>query len=94
VVAGLAKGGGAGLVLHHAARSNRRLDVWMEAEAAQRREGGARLAVGKFVRDAVVERLRMNAEFVAADRWAEGLALTAGPLHCGQALAVVQVCSI
>ena len=57
-VAGLVRGGGAELVLHHMARSNQALDRWMEEEVARQREGGGRLVVGKFVREAVVRRLR------------------------------------
>ena len=57
-VAALVRGGGAELVLHHMARSNQALDRWMEEEVARQREGGGRLKVGKFVREAVVRRLR------------------------------------
>ena len=79
VVAGLVKGGGAELVLHHVAVCNKKLNVWMQEEVLKQREAEGRVKVGKFVRDAVVRRLSMNGEFVRADRWAEALALTAIP---------------
>lgn len=90
VVAGLVKGGGAELVLHHVAVCNKKLNVWMQEEVLKQREAEGRVKVGKFVRDAVVRRLSMNGEFVRADRWAEALALTAIPPHCEGALKGVQ----
>ena len=72
VVAGVVKGAGAELVLHHVTRSNRQLDQWMEGEVARQREAGGRLGVGKFVREAVVRRLSMNGPYIQADRWVRG----------------------
>merc|ERR1719462_663143 len=40
VVAGLVKGGGAELVLHHVAVCNQQLNMWMEKEVARQREAG------------------------------------------------------
>jgi len=90
VVAGLVKGGGAELVLHHVAVCNEQLNMWMEKEVARQREAGGKIKVGKFVREAVVQRLSMNGEYVRADRWAEALALTAVPPHCEGALKGMQ----
>jgi len=90
VVAGLVKGGGAELVLHHVAVCNKQLNVWMKEEVVRQKEDGGRIKVGKFVREAVVRRLSMNGEYVRADRWAEALALTAIPPHCEGALKGIQ----
>jgi len=90
VVAGLVKGGGAELVLHHVAVCNKQLNVWMGEEVVRQREAGGKVKVGKFVREAVVRRLSMNGEYVRADRWAEALALTAIPPHCEGALKGMQ----
>jgi len=90
VVAGLVKGGGAELVLHHVAVCNKQLNVWMKEEVARQKEDGGKVKVGKFVREAVVRRLSMNGEYVRADRWAEALALTAIPPHCEGALEGIQ----
>jgi len=89
-VAALVRGGGAELVLHHMARSNQALDSWMEEEVARQREGGGRLMVGKFVREAVVRRLRMNGSYVRGDRMGEAMALTALPPHCAEVVAKLQ----
>merc|ERR1719300_1818351 len=48
VVAGLVKGGGAELVLHHVAVCNEQLNMWMEKEVARQREAGGKIKVGKF----------------------------------------------
>jgi len=90
VVAGLVKGGGAELVLHHVAVCNKQLNLWMKEESVRQTEDGGRIKVGKFVREAVVRRLSMNGEYVRADRWAEALALTAIPPHCEGALKGMQ----
>merc|ERR1719430_2435044 len=53
VVAGLVKGGGAELVLHHVAVCNKQLNAWMEEEVVRQREAGGKVTVGKFIREAV-----------------------------------------
>merc|ERR1719239_1149953 len=53
VVAGLVKGGGAELVLHHVAVCNKQLNLWMKEESVRQTEDGGRIKVGKFVREAV-----------------------------------------
>ena len=62
------------LVLHHINSSNRRLDTWMEAEAARLTSEGQRLKIGPFVRSCIVRRLSMNIPLLEAGLWPEGVA--------------------
>ena len=67
------------LVLHHINSSNRRLDTWMEAEAARLTSEGQRLKIGPFVRSCIVRRLSMNIPLLEAGLWPEGVARVCQP---------------
>lgn len=90
VVAGLIKGGGAELVIHHMKSSNRELDSWMSDEVSRVSQSGEKVKVGKFVREAIIRRLNMNSKYILADRWTEAIALTANPIHCKDTLQALQ----
>ena len=63
------------LVLLHINTSNRKLDSWMVEEVARLTQGGQRLRIGQFVRSCIVQRLSMNAPFIRAGLWSEGVAM-------------------
>lgn len=97
VISGLFERGGADLVLHHISRSNRVLDDWMKEEVEKYRSGGSgKVPVGKFVRSAIMRRLRMNSVFLLSgerkggDRWSEGVALLASPTLAPACLDLMQ----
>jgi len=78
VVSGLVTRGGVDLVLHHVNSSNKNLDIWMKNEVKRITEDGTKkLPIGKFVRSAIIERLKMNIPYIQSDRWTEALALSA-----------------
>lgn len=92
VVSGLVTRGGVDLVLHHVQSSNKKLDIWMEQEVRRlTADGDKKLPIGKFVRSAIIERLKMNIPFIESDRWTEALALSASnPQVASESLCFLQ----
>jgi len=95
VVSGLITRGGVDLVLHHVNSSNKKLDIWMEQEVRRiTADGNKKLPIGKFVRSAIIERLKMNTSFIKSGRWTEALALSASnpQVACESLGCVQQLC--
>jgi ubiquinone biosynthesis protein COQ9 len=78
------------LVFYHVRESNARLDVWMEAQVLEYKSKDSRVPVGRFIRSAVEERLKMNQEFIKNGRWQEALAIMAKPQNLTESVGLLQ----